>query len=184
MKVVKSKYDLSERLAVEKYNELCHQLSSSDNIKNEVRYENLIYTLNLKNLITNMESFRGQGGFFYEFNTSKMSDVAKIINNKYQTLTYYGFKKNFFENFLFDNNLKGIDRIVPIGKALDIGLIWDGYDLNKLIGLILFTSITFLSPNLYPDYAGELFPITYVVFALFLTYFIGMGMYKKWKTSL
>lgn len=133
LKVVKSKYDLSERLAVEKYNELCHQLSSSDNIKNEVRYENLIYTLNLKNLITNMESFRGQGGFFYEFNTSKMSDVAKIINNKYQTLTYYGFKKNFFENFLFDNNLKGIDRIVPIGKALDIGLIWDGYDLNKFL---------------------------------------------------
>ena len=133
LKVVKSKYDLSERLAIEKYNELCHQLSSSDNIKNEVRYENLIYTLNLKNLITNMESFRGQGGFFYEFNTSKMSDVAKIINNKYQTLTYYGFKKNFFENFLFDNNLKGIDRIVPIGKALDIGLIWDGYDLNKFL---------------------------------------------------
>ena len=59
-----------------------------------------------------------------------------------------------------------------------------GYDLNKLIGLILFTSITFLSPNLYPDYAGELFPVTYVLFALFLTYFIGIGMYKKWKTSL
>ena len=59
-----------------------------------------------------------------------------------------------------------------------------GYDLNKLIGLILFTSITFLSPNLYPDYVGELFPVTYVVFALFLTYFIGMSMYKKWKTSL
>ena len=56
--------------------------------------------------------------------------------------------------------------------------------MKKLIGLILFTSITFLSPNLYPDYAGELFPVTYVLFALFLTYFIGIGMYKKWKTSL
>ena len=26
------------------------------------------------------------------------------------------------------NNLLGIDRVVPIGKALDISLIWDGYD--------------------------------------------------------
>ena len=66
-----------------------------------------------------------------------MNDVAKIVNKKYQTLTYFGFNKNFFRDFLFDNSLKGIDRIVPIGKALDIGLIWDGYDLNKFLTRII-----------------------------------------------
>ena len=105
--------------------------------KNETRYENLIYTLNLKSLTSDMDNFRGKGGFFYEFNTSKMNDVAKIINKKYQTLTYFGFNKNFFRDFLFDNSLKGIDRIVPIGKALDIGFIWDGYDLNKFLTRII-----------------------------------------------
>ena len=135
--VVKLKYDLSERLAIEKYYELCSQLSKSNNIKSEIRYENLIYTLNLKSLISDMDNFRGKGGFFYEFNTSKMNDVAKIVNKKYQTLTYFGFNKNFFRDFLFDNSLKGIDRVVPIGKALDIGLIWDGYDLNKFLTRII-----------------------------------------------
>ena len=59
-----------------------------------------------------------------------------------------------------------------------------GYDLNKLVGLLLFVSITFLSPNMYPELEGQLFPVTYVLFALFLTYFFGIGMYKKWKTNL
>ena len=59
-----------------------------------------------------------------------------------------------------------------------------GFELNKILGLSLFFSISLLSPNLYPSFEGELFPITYVMFALFLTYVIGTGMYKKWKTSL
>ena len=59
-----------------------------------------------------------------------------------------------------------------------------GFELNKILGLILFLSISLLSPDLYPNFDGELFPITYVVFALFLTYILGINMYKKWKTSL
>ena len=59
-----------------------------------------------------------------------------------------------------------------------------GYESNKLVGLILFLSITFLSPNLYPELEGQLFPVTYVIFALFLSYLFGIKMYKSWKTSL
>ena len=59
-----------------------------------------------------------------------------------------------------------------------------GYEINKIIGFILFFSITFLSPNMYPTQEGQLFPVTYVIFALFLTYFFGVGMYKNWKTGL
>ena len=59
-----------------------------------------------------------------------------------------------------------------------------GYDLNKILGLFLFFSISLLSPSLYPNFEGELFPITYVVFALFLAYILGIEMYKRWKTSL
>ena len=59
-----------------------------------------------------------------------------------------------------------------------------GYELNKLVGFILFLSITFISPNLYPELEGQLFPVTYVIFALFLTYYFGVEMYKKWKTTI
>ena len=59
-----------------------------------------------------------------------------------------------------------------------------GFDLNKILGLVLFLSISLLSPVLFPSFEGQLFPITYVVFALFLTYIIGIEMYKRWKTNL
>ena len=59
-----------------------------------------------------------------------------------------------------------------------------GYKLNKLVGLILFFSITFLSPNMYPELEGQLFPVTYVIFALFLTYYFGIEMYKRWKSTI
>ena len=59
-----------------------------------------------------------------------------------------------------------------------------GFELNKILGLILFLSISLLSPDLYPNFDGELFPITYVVFSLFLTYILGIKMYETWKTSL
>ena len=29
--------------------------------------------------------------------------------------------------------LSGIDRFVPVGQALNIELVWDGYDLNKIL---------------------------------------------------
>lgn len=59
-----------------------------------------------------------------------------------------------------------------------------GYEFNKLIGMILFFSISLLSPSLYPEFKGELYPITYVLFSLFLTYLLGINMYKKWKSGL
>ena len=35
--------------------------------------------------------------------------------------------------FFKKEKLSGVDRIVPIGTALDIGPIWDGYDIIKIL---------------------------------------------------
>jgi len=40
-------------------------------------------------------------------------------------------------NFAIKNRLDGIDRIVPIGQALDINFFWDGYDINKILTRII-----------------------------------------------
>ena len=55
--------------------------------------------------------------------------LMKYITKKCQTITYYGLKKKEIENFLISNNLKGIDRVVPIGSALEMDIIWDGYNM-------------------------------------------------------
>ena len=45
--------------------------------------------------------------------------------------------KDFFKKFVFENNLKGIDRIVPSGQGLSMTLRWDGYDLNQALSRII-----------------------------------------------
>ena len=58
-----------------------------------------------------------------------LDELKKIVNKKYQTLTYFGIDSKLLKNFIIKNKLKGIDRIVPVGQSLDISLTWDGYDI-------------------------------------------------------
>ena len=58
------------------------------------------------------------------------------------------------------------------------------YSTNKIAGIILLISISFLSPNIYKNFKGELYPITIVIFSSFFGYIFGIKRYKKWKNSL
>lgn len=44
-----------------------------------------------------------------------------------QTIGFLGDKKQILPLVL--SGVKGVDRIVPIGKTMDFDLIWDGYNL-------------------------------------------------------
>ncbi len=114
--------------------------------------------------------------------------MLKNINQlKILKAIFISFSFIFLTNLLFDAesfNLN-LNFFISLGVYSVLSFIaLYGYELNKLIGFILFFSITFLSPNLYPELEGQLFPVTYVIFALFLTYFIGNKMYKSWKTTI
>ena len=46
-------------------------------------------------------------------------------------------KPDIIENFILTNNIVGVDRLVPIGRAFDIGPIWDGYDIIYSLSRII-----------------------------------------------
>ena len=69
-------------------------------------------------------------GLFLQYNTNDINKLFNYFNEKFQTITYFGFTKDYFKKILRRKDLNGVDRI-PVGQALDIGLIWDGYDLTK-----------------------------------------------------
>ena len=54
--------------------------------------------------------------------------IIPIITNDVQTITYFGINKDEIKNLIIDNGLLGIDRVVPIGRAFDMGPFWDGFD--------------------------------------------------------
>lgn len=134
---VQEKYKLSPVNAIDKYTQLCDNAIDLDCLDSQVRYKNYIYRLVLKKIPENITDLRGRYGYFYEYDTNDINDIAEIVTNKYQTLTYYGFDKEKLINFVINNRLKGIDRIVPIGSALDFSVIWDGYDLIRSLSRVI-----------------------------------------------
>lgn len=132
LNVVRQKYDLKEIMAsnklldvvsfVIKYNYLCPKLIKANN-------ENYIYRIVVNKLMKELIDFQGNCGTFVECVINDINDLVPICDNeKVQTISYVG-DNNLFDSLL---NLKGIDRIVPIGKTMDFDMIWDGYNLFEL----------------------------------------------------
>ncbi len=69
------------------------------------------------------------GGFFFECFIDDLNDVINIVSRKDQTLSYFGFDKAELKNIILKINGTGIDRVVPVGQALNFGPTWDGYSL-------------------------------------------------------
>ncbi len=135
--LVSKKYLPPETSIIEKYNQLCENIISLKNINSYKIYKKLVYVVSLNNLDKDIYKLRGKWGYFYEFNIDNLAELKKTVNTKFQTLSYYGLSKSYLEIFFRNTNLEGIDRVVPIGQALDINLFWDGYDINKILTRII-----------------------------------------------
>lgn len=134
---VSEKYQLAPVNAMDKYTLLCHNAIELNNISSFKKHGNYVYRVAIDSLPDNMDNLRGRFGYFYEYDTDDINSIAHIINNKYQTLTYFGVDKSELLGFVVKNRLSGIDRILPVGRALDIDVIWDGYDIVKSLSRII-----------------------------------------------
>ena len=134
--LVEKKYKLPEKAVYDKFSKLCVDSTILKNLNFQKKFGEMIYTLNLKKIDKKIENLRGKWGYFYEHEIKHMNEIKKVLNDKFQTLTYFGIKKDKLESFV-KSNLLGIDRIVPIGQALEIGFVWDGYDINKTLTRIV-----------------------------------------------
>lgn len=85
--------------------------------------------IKMKDLNKNIREIHCGGGIFLEMAFSSLAELSAVFNEKDQTLTYYGFNKNELAELVMELQGRGIDRIVPVGQALDFHEIWDGYHL-------------------------------------------------------
>lgn len=129
----KKRFYLDEKNLLNKYTNLVSNIFNQDKFKNLKIFSNTLYVVDPNKNINNIEDIRGENGTFFQKNINNISELTKYITKKCQTITYFGFNKKEIENFLFNNNLRGVDRIVPIGNAMEIDIIWDGYNvINSL----------------------------------------------------
>ena len=126
--IAEQKFILDESVVLNKYSNLIKNMIDQKNFQNIKLFKNNLYVVNPNKNIKNIENIRGISGIFFQKNIASIIELKKFITKKCQTVTYFGLNKKQIESFVLKNNLFGIDRVVPIGKALDINLVWDGYD--------------------------------------------------------
>ncbi|TDF93498.1 acyl-CoA reductase [Paenibacillus piri] len=80
------------------------------------------------------------GGLFLEYRIPHINGLTAVINDRDQTLSYFGVSKDQLVDFVSRLPNRGIDRIVPFGQALQFDSVWDGYDL-----LVYFTREVMIS---------------------------------------
>ena len=136
-KIVDSKYKLDHSAVFYKQDRLFSDFITKNNIKNFRYYGNSIYCVELNQKKTDPSKLISRWGYFYEVEITKLEDLSKFSNIFTQTLTYFGFEKKDFNKLIKIKNLNGIDRIVPIGQALDISLNWDGYDIICMLSKVI-----------------------------------------------
>lgn len=132
-KLVDTGYNPPIISSVDNYSRLASDLMSNKNILTHKALNKSLYVVSLKKLLPNTKLKKTKWGFFYECNIKDLNILKNITNKKLQTLTYFGFSKKYLKSFFQSNNFNGIDRVVPFGQALNIDLIWDGYDITKLL---------------------------------------------------
>jgi len=59
----------------------------------------------------------------------------------------------------------------------------DGLRNYKITGTLLLISIFFLPPNIFSNYKGLLFPVTYLSFITYIGFIVSKQLFIKWKKN-
>lgn len=135
---ISSKYVLPPILAIDKLTAQYKCAVELDNVKIEKSLDNSITRIQLDKIPQNLTDYTCAGGFYLEYDIETLADIAPMVSSKFQTLSYLGINPFELQNFVIQNGLSGIDRIVPVGKTADFSFVWDGIDLIESMSRILY----------------------------------------------
>lgn len=101
---------------------------AEDGVKITPHEDNLIVRVQVEKVTRRLMNLVENSGFFFEYDCEDVMELKEICNDrKCQTIGMIGDQA--WLKPLIESGVRGIDRVVPIGKTMDFDLIWDGYDL-------------------------------------------------------
>lgn len=122
-------YELQAVQVMDKFVQICRHALSQAEARQIFRHQNILYRVELANAGSHQDDCRGYFGTVHEVVFASLDQLAPLVNERYQTLCVQGVATEVVREFIVRNGLRGIDRVVPVGRALDMEIIWDGYDL-------------------------------------------------------
>lgn len=130
--MVSKKYSFQNIQSVNKLTAVYKAVEAIEGARLVAGKDNLITRISLDGIPKDLMNYRENSGFFFEYDCDDILDIRAVCDDKRcQTIGLLGSTELLKP--LFESGVKGIDRIVPIGKTMDFDLIWDGYDLPTMM---------------------------------------------------
>ncbi len=123
------RYALQPVLAVDKLTALYRAAVALPGAARVPMADNLIARIRVEALTPELLNLRCAGGCFVEYESPGLAPLSALCARRVQTLSYLGLEPEALGAFVLQSGLRGVDRIVPLGKTMDFSLTWDGYDL-------------------------------------------------------
>ena len=137
--LAEKKYKFQPIQGVNKLIKSCLIAAAVPGVKVEEHQDNLIVRIKVPEITEHLMDYRDNCGYFYEYDCRDILDLVPLCNDKRcQTIAYLGDKNVVLP--LIKAGVKGIDRVVPMGKTMDFDLIWDGYNLPALLSRTIMLS--------------------------------------------
>jgi hypothetical protein len=77
---------------------------------------------------SSVEPFVCGGGLLTHFHIRTWEETLNFVNQSTQTITYFGIDDSERQQIMRLIALRGADRLVPVGEALQFEPVWDGFD--------------------------------------------------------
>ena len=124
------RYPFGPYQAARKLERLCRQVMDPAMTATVEKYSgNLLYVVDLTPLPPAPTELRGEFGLFFQGSVQSLEDILPLLSPKVQTLVCGGLDTEETARFLAERQAAGVDRVVPIGRALEMDTVWDGKDL-------------------------------------------------------
>lgn len=131
------KYDLAAIKVSKKYAEAWTFAMHTPEIQTFTYASNRLYVYTLSALPEDLTSLSGSFGQFFQYPIKKLEDIIPYMTNKIQTVTTLNLDNQMLRTQLIQAGITGVDRIVPVGQAMDMDIIWDGRNLLDTLTRII-----------------------------------------------
>ena len=126
--LVKKKYQFQPIMGINKLTSSYLVAAAKEGTHIEKHEDNYIVRVNVPEVKPELMELKDNSGFFFEFDCDDILEIRDFCNNTHcQTIGFLGERNAIMP--LLVSGIKGVDRVVPIGKTMDFDFIWDGYNL-------------------------------------------------------
>lgn len=136
--LVRQDYDMKPIQAIDKFASFC-MLSMRKNKVHLISDNNYVIRIEVEELFPELMDYKNGGGYFFEYIAEELQEIIPILTKECQTISFLGESKEKIKELIFQNGVRGVDRIVPLGQTMGLEFIWDGYKMIEGMSRFVYT---------------------------------------------